>query len=221
MRTGVPYYRVSTKRQGDSGLGLEAQMEAVERYAAREQFALTRPFIEVESAANIKRPVLQTAIHECLRLHGVLLIAKLDRLGRNVAFVSALMNSDVDFVAVDVPFANKLLIHILAAFAEHERDMISKRTKDALAAAKKRGVVLGAHGREVLSKKNKKAADVFAMQMAPVIRRLHRRGFITVRQITAQLNKKKVATYRGEGNRWHLQTVYSLMKRIEKLNLIF
>lgn len=220
MKTGVPYYRVSTGRQGDSGLGLEAQMMAVEKYAAKENFVLTKPFIEIESGRNKKRPVLQEAIDECLHLHGVLLIARLDRLGRNVAFVSALMDADIDFVAVDTPFANKLLIHILAAFAEHERDMISKRTREALAAAKKRGVQLGVHGKNILAAENKKAADAFAVKMTPVIKQLYKKGYKTVRQMTEQLNKRKVAPYRGSRHRWHIQTVQNLLKRIEQMKKI-
>src|SRR5579863_10226487 len=138
----VAYYRVSTDKQGKSGLGLEAQREAVMRHIGTEQLAAE--FTEVESASkDSNRPQLHAALSECRKRRGVLIIAKLDRLARNVHFISGLMNSDVEFVAVDMPSANRLTIHILAAVAEHERDMISQRTKAALAAAKARGTKLG------------------------------------------------------------------------------
>src|SRR5215212_2109818 len=131
--TVVAYYRVSTARQGQSGLGLEAQQKAVADFLNGGNWQLIGEVVEVESGKRSDRPKLQEALRLC-RLHGAtLVIAKLDRLARNVAFISNLMESGVEFRAVDFPQANRLTVHILAAVAEHEREMISKRTKDALA----------------------------------------------------------------------------------------
>src|SRR3954452_8738746 len=143
-RRFIAYYRVSTDKQGQSGLGLEAQRKTVTDYLNGGAWALIGEFTEVESGKrDDNRPVLAKALAAC-RAHGAtLVIAKLDRLARNVAFISRLMEGGVEFVAVDFPTANRLTIHILAAVAEHEREMISARTKAALQAAKARGVKLG------------------------------------------------------------------------------
>jgi len=138
----VAYYRVSTDKQGIKGLGMDAQREAVARFMAGKG-DLAAQFIEVESGRKENRPQLRAALAECRKRRAILIIAKLDRLARNVHFISGLMNSDVGFVAVDNPHANRLMLHVMAAFAEHERELISLRTKLALAAAKKRGVKLG------------------------------------------------------------------------------
>src|SRR6516165_4391847 len=134
----VAYFRVSTDRQGKSGLGLEAQREAVMNFLNGGPWALVGEFTEVESGKRADRPQLEKALAACKRQKAKLVIAKLDRLSRNLAFVATLMESGVEFVAVDNPHANKLTVHILAAVAQHEREMISERTKAALAAAKKR-----------------------------------------------------------------------------------
>lgn len=141
----VAYYRVSTKQQGASGLGLEAQERAVQEFLAGRAGALAGGYADVESGTRKgnKRPELAKAIAHCRREKATLLIAKLDRLARNVAFVSNLMESGVEFLAVDMPQANKFTIHILAAVAEYEAEMISKRTKAALESARARGVRLG------------------------------------------------------------------------------
>ena len=139
----ISYLRVSTARQGISGLGLEAQREAVTGYLNGGRWTLVQEVMEVESGKRNDRPAIAEALRLC-RLHrATLIIAKLDRLARNVHFISSLMESGVDFIAVDFPQANRLTVHILAAVAEHEAAMISTRTKAALAAAKARGVVLG------------------------------------------------------------------------------
>ena len=138
----ITYYRVSTVRQGMSGLGLDAQQHAVESYA-KDKYEIIGSYTEIESGKKNNRPKLLEALEQCKKLKATLIIAKLDRLGRNVAFIASLMESKVDFIAVDNPHANKLMLHIMAAFAEHEREMISNRTKEALRAAKKRGKVLG------------------------------------------------------------------------------
>src|SRR5271155_3138 len=139
----VSYYRVSTAQQGASGLGLEAQREAVSRHVIGAQGVIVAEFQEVESGKKTDRPQIAAALAACRLRHACLVIAKLDRLARNVHFISSLMESGVDFVACDNPHATRLTIHILAAVAEHEREMISARTKAALAAAKARGVALG------------------------------------------------------------------------------
>ncbi len=139
----VAYYRVSTKRQGQSGLGLEAQKTRVAEFVTAQGGEIVRSFTEVESGKKSNRPELTAALAHARRIGATLVVAKLDRLSRNLAFLSALMESKVDFVCVDNPHANRFTIHILAAVAEHEREMISKRTKEALQAAKARGVKLG------------------------------------------------------------------------------
>lgn len=125
----IAYYRVSTDRQGKSGLGLEAQKEAVSFFLSAHQWQLIDAYIEIESGKRNNRPQLQKALDLCKKKKAVLVIAKLDRLGRNLAFIANLMESKADFVAVDNPHANKLMIHMLAAFAEHEREMISKQNQ--------------------------------------------------------------------------------------------
>jgi DNA invertase Pin-like site-specific DNA recombinase len=149
----VAYYRVSTQRQGESGLGLDAQRDAVKRYIAGDQRRHPGPeFKEIESGKNSERPKIHEAIAYCKAHRAKLVIAKLDRLARNVLFIAQLMESKVDFAACDLPKANNLTIHIMAAMAEHEAEMISKRTKEALAKSKKK---LGGR-RYLLSKKTGK-----------------------------------------------------------------
>ena len=131
-RRYIAYFRVSTDKQGYSGLGLDAQRAAVQAYLTQGAWALQAEFTEVESGRRADRPVLARALAACRGQGAILVIAKLDRLARNVAFISNLMDSGVEFVAVDFPQANRLTLHILAAVAEHERDMISARTKAAL-----------------------------------------------------------------------------------------
>jgi DNA invertase Pin-like site-specific DNA recombinase len=143
MKTLIAYYRVSTKQQGQSGLGLDAQEKAVKDYATASGAKIMATYTEVESGKRADRPELAKAIAHARRSKGTLTIAKLDRLARNVAFQSALMESGCDFVACDNPHANRLTLHILAAVAEDEARRISERTKAALAAAKARGVPLG------------------------------------------------------------------------------
>lgn len=217
MKIAIPYYRVSTDRQGISGLGLDAQRLAVKEYAARLNLELTDEFTEVESGTLNKRPVLNMALEQCKQSKAILLIAKLDRLGRNIVFIATLMESDVEFVAVDNPDANKLMLHIMAAFAEYERDQISQRTKAALAEAKKRGVKLGEHGAKVLSKKNKQQAIDFAVKMKPKIEKLKSEGFTTTRALVKELNRRKISTYQGKGAKWHIQSVHKLLQRIASL----
>ena len=145
----VAYYRVSTESQGRSGLGLEAQQKAVLDFLNGGQWELVAEFTEIETgrkAHTANRPELELALKLCKRERATLVIAKLDRLARNVHFISGLIERGVEFVAADNPHANRFTVHLLAAFAEHERDEISKRTKAGLERAKARGVKLGRHG---------------------------------------------------------------------------
>ena len=144
MKKLVAYFRVSTRRQERSGLGLEEQRAAVEAYAETTCGQSIGEYTEVETGKRADRPQLERALAHAKRAGATLVVAKLDRLARNVAFTSALMESGVDFVACDNPHANRLTIHILAAVAEDEARRIAERTKAALAAAKRRGVKLGA-----------------------------------------------------------------------------
>lgn len=143
MSEAVAYYRVSTQKQGVSGLGLEAQRASVQAYAEAQGLSVAQEFTEVESGRKKNRPQLQAALEQCRRTGARLLIAKLDRLARNVAFISTLMESGVDFTAVDMPEADRLTLHVMAAVAEREAELISSRTKAALAARKARGLTLG------------------------------------------------------------------------------
>ena len=135
----IAYYRVSTDRQGKSGLGLDAQRKAVDDYLNGGRWTLVDHFTEVESGKRNDRPELEKALAACKKHKAKLVIAKLDRLSRNLAFIATLTDSGVEFVAVDNPHANKLTIHILAAVYQHEREMISERTKAALAPPRSAG----------------------------------------------------------------------------------
>ena len=143
MKRFISYLRVSTDKQGEHGHGINAQRQAIRNYISAQGGDLLEEYVEVESGKRNDRPELHKAISRCQVSRATLIIAKLDRLSRNVAFIANLMDAGIDFVACDNPFANRLTIHILAAIAEHEREMISRRTREALAAAKANGKVLG------------------------------------------------------------------------------
>jgi DNA invertase Pin-like site-specific DNA recombinase len=197
-RRFVAYYRVSTDRQGRSGLGLEAQQKVVQDYLDGGAWEIVAEFVEVESGKRADRPELARALDACRKHKARLVIAKLDRLSRNLAFIATLMDSGVEFVAVDNPHANKLTIHILAAVAEHEREAISERTKAALAAAKARDRRRCCpHGRGPQGENG--AANVL-----PIIREVLAAGHTSANAIARQLNTRKIATARG--GRWtHFQ----------------
>lgn len=217
MKTAIAYYRVSTDRQGKSGLGLEAQQEAVRLFADRQGYQVTAHFTEIESGKRNQRPQLLAALLQCRKKKATLIIAKLDRLGRNVAFIANLMESGVQFMAVDNPHANELMLHMLAAFAQHERKQISIRTKDALQAAKRRGVQLGKHGKEVQCHKEREAADEFAEQMRLTVEEIQRQGITTIRAMRDELNRRQVPTYRSTAQGWHIRTVHALLKRVNNI----
>lgn len=214
MRKAIAYYRVSTKEQGESRLGLDAQKILVEDFAETQGYQLINEFIEIESGTKNDRPELLRALRKCKRNKAVLLIAKLDRLGRNVAFISKLIEAKVDFIAVDSPHANKFMLHVMAVFAEQERDMISERTKAALQAAKLRGIELGHNGHE-LAKVNIIKAKRFAKEMAPMIEAIKLKGIKKIQGICDELNRLHIPTYRNDGSKWHRRTVRMLMIRIE------
>lgn len=213
----VTYYRVSTVRQGRSGLGLEAQRQAVQTYLG-EQKPISE-FVEVESGTSGDRPQLAAALTACRVHKATLMIAKLDRLARNVAFVAALMDSGVEFLACDFPSANRLTIHILAAVAEHEARMISERTRAALAAAKARGTALGGfRGRAGTCTDLKKArasraakVEQRAIDLAPTIEELQSEGALSLRAIAAGLNSRRITAARG--GLWSAAQVRNVLKR--------
>jgi DNA invertase Pin-like site-specific DNA recombinase len=212
MTRFITYFRVSTIQQGKSGLGLDAQRQAVAGYVAG-RGEIVAEFTEVESSRN-KRPQLNAALEACRKHKATLLIARLDRLARNVAFISNLMESRVDFVAVDMPQANRLSIHILAAVAEHEREMISKRTKEALKAAKARGVRLGnpdpIPAARLANAALQEQAALFHAAVKPLIQNLRLQGY-TLAKIAAELNSRNVPT--AQGGLWHPSTVRNILRR--------
>ena len=205
-RKFIAYFRVSTDKQGRSGLGLEAQKAAVASYVAAGQ--LLASYTEVESGRRNDRPALAAAVAACKQHKATLVVAKLDRLARSVYFIASLMEAKVDFVCCDMPTANRLTLHVLSAVAEHEREAISTRTKAALAAAKARGVKLGNRSLPAI---NKAAADARAATLARLIAELQGRG-VSLRKIVAELNARGVPT--ASGGRWHLTSVKRLVDRL-------
>ena len=217
MKKAVPFYRVSTDDQEDSGLGLEAQRQIVEVYAKANKLQLLEAFVEIESGGKVDRPILEDALRTCKKNHAVLLISKLDRLARSVATIALIIRTKVEFIAVDNPTREKFMTYMQAVFGEYERDQISFRTKAALAVAKQRGVQLGRFGKEVLAQRNKDRANEFALKLEPVITELQLAGHKTVRDILKMLRRKHIAPYKGRPYRWHLRSVHNLLKRIESL----
>jgi DNA invertase Pin-like site-specific DNA recombinase len=204
------YYRVSTDRQGRSGLGLEAQQAAVRAYLGAS--TPIAEFTEVETGKRNDRPELERALALCRKRKARLVIAKLDRLSRNLAFIAALMDSGVEFVAVDNPHATRLTLHILAAVAEHEREMIAERTKAALQAARARGIRLGRNGADRLAPtyRAQALARARARQLYPVLAELQRAG-MSARRMAAELTARGILT--PTGARWHAQTILRIIGR--------
>src|SRR2546430_16786118 len=204
----IAYFRVSTDNQGKSGLGLEAQRKAVLDYLNGGRWSLMQEFVEIESGKHNDRPQLTAALAACKKHRAKLVIAKLDRLSRNLAFIAALMESGVEFVAVDNPHATKLTVHIWAAVAEHEREMISERTRAALRAAKARGTRLGnpqpAKAAQRGTAAVKANARQFAANVLPIIEEIERAGITSHNAIAAKLNERNVRTARG-GKWTHVQ----------------
>lgn len=215
----IAYYRVSTQKQGRSGLGLDDQREMVRRFL-REGEELVEEFTEIESGRKKERPQLQAAIKAARQHRAQLLIAKLDRLSRNASFVMLLRDSEVDFVACDLPDANTLTIGIMASFAQHEAEQISKRTRAALAQKKVRGFQLGKP--ENLTKEARsKGVEVIkdnarshpANQQASELIRLYQRDNLTLRATAEQLNQHGFRTRNGK--LFQSETVRRILKRQE------
>lgn len=212
----VAYYRVSTHKQGQSGLGLEAQREAVRDYLNGGPWQMVAEHTEVESGKRNARPELEKALAACRRHKAKLVIAKLDRLSRNLHFITSVMESGVEFIACDNPHANKLTIHILAAVAEHEREAISERTKAALAAAKARGKKLGgprlAAARRASIEVRREFADAFAANVRPIIKEIQASGVTSLHGIARALTARGVKTARGGD--WTSVQVSNLLARV-------
>jgi DNA invertase Pin-like site-specific DNA recombinase len=218
----VSYLRVSTAKQGHSGLGLEAQRKAVADYLNGGQWQLVTEIVEIESGKRSDRPKLEEALRLCRLHNATLVIAKLDRLSRDAHFLLGLEKAGVDFVAADMPSANRLTVGIMAMVADEERRMISKRTKDALAAAKARGKRLGGDRGNLsgggtkgyaasLATRQAKARSR-ASDLAPVIEELKASGAVSLRQIAAGLNARGIRTARG--GEWSAMQVQRVMERV-------
>lgn len=215
----VTYLRVSTDRQGKSGLGLDAQRKAVADHVAGKG-EIAAEYVEIESGKKNDRPQLARALAEAKRIGAVLLIAKLDRLARNVAFIANLLEAGVEIAAADMPEANRFLLHVMAAVAEHEAQVISDRTRAALAAAKASGVVLGwsmpgrageqRHAARKGADRNARKADQHAANVLPVIHQIAARG-ASLRQIADELKARGIKTARG--GLWYAATVRNVMAR--------
>jgi DNA invertase Pin-like site-specific DNA recombinase len=224
----IAYYRVSTRQQGQSGLGLEGQRAAVETYASQTGARIKSSYVEVESGKRIDRPELPRALAHARRSRATLVVAKLDRLARNVEFLAKIMNSDVEFLACDYPAANRLTLHIMSAVAEAEAKATSDRTKAALAAAKARGTKLGSarpghwEGREErrlagLEKARTQSVQVITQKaretyadLLPIMTRMKAQG-LSLREIAEKLNAKGHTTRRGRP--WNPVQVARVLKR--------
>lgn len=209
----ISYIRVSTDRQGRSGLGLEAQRTAVANHLNASSGQLLAEYVEVESGKKNNREELARAIEQCRATGAKLIIAKLDRLARNVHFISGLLESGVAFCAADMPNADRFMLHVYAAMAEEEARRISQRTREALKAAKARGVALGtACG--ALAARNAAEADRAAQKIGPAIAELKDQG-LSIRKIADRLNFDKVLT--ENGGKWHPTSVQRAYQRFRSL----
>ena len=220
MRT-VAYYRVSTDKQGRSGLGLEAQRAAVKAFLDGKGWPPLAEFVEVESGRKADRPELAKALEACRLYRATLVIAKLDRLSRNASFLLSLRDAGVEFVACDMPEANRLTVGIMALMAEHEAEMVSKRTKDALAAAKVRGQHLGGFrgyvpsetDRAQAAKARAETARERAGQVLPLVQEIQAAGITSLAGIARELSKRGVPTPRGTGTWQAVQVARVLASR--------
>lgn len=217
----ISYLRVSTDKQGRSGLGIHAQRDAIKRYLSGNNGLVLGEYVEVESGKKKDRPKLTEALKHCKLTGAVLVIAKLDRLSRNAHFLLTLQEEGVKFVAADMPEANNLTVGIMAMVAQQEREAISKRTKEALQQAKARGKRLGnPNGAEHLrGRGNREAvesvrnkADTFAESLRDTLNNFIQSGATSARSIASLLNQQGILTARG--GQWHQSTVSNLLKRL-------
>jgi DNA invertase Pin-like site-specific DNA recombinase len=223
MTSAVAYYRVSTARQGRSGLGIEAQKTAVQRFAAAEGYDLVYEYVEVETGKGAdaldRRPELAAALARARKLKCPVVVAKLDRLSRDVHFISGLMAHRVPFIVAELGAdADPFMLHLYAALAEKERALISARTKAALAAKKAAGAKLGnPRAAETIGKAhaaNRAAAKQFAANILPIIREIQAAGQTTLREIAASLNARGVRPARAD--RWGASTIRNILMRAAK-----
>ncbi len=222
----IGYLRVSTGKQGESGLGLEAQQTAIENFVRQRNACLMKTFTEIESGKQDDRPELAKAIQLCRATGATLVIAKLDRLSRNAVFLLTLRDSGINFLATDMPDANQLTVGIMALIAQHEREAISKRTREALQAAKARGMKLGnPNGAAALRRAGKgnvaslrqirAKADLHARYLKPFIEAFEAEGIFSLGGIAYRLNEREMLTPRG--GKWHKTSVKNLLARIRNL----
>jgi DNA invertase Pin-like site-specific DNA recombinase len=216
MANAIMYGRVSTGRQGRSGLGLDAQHMAVTSFAAQHGYKLAGEYIEVETGkghdALARRPKLAAALAHAKKLKAPVIVSKLCRLGRDVHFISGLMSNRVPFIVAELgPEVDAFMLHIYAAVAQKERSLIAARTSEALQAAKRRGVKLGRTGGQ-RAKENKAAADAQARALRPTVRELKAAGITSIRAIATELNRRAVPTARG--GEWHPTSVARMLARI-------
>jgi len=210
------YGRVSTGRQGKSGLGLEAQKAAVAAFASQHGYKLAGEYIEVETGkghdALARRPQLAAALAHAKKAKSPVIVAKLCRLGRDVHFISGLMVNRVPFIVAELgPEVDPFMLHVYAAMAQKERSLISARTSEALQAAKRRGVKLGKTGK-ALARRNKTAAAARAKALQPILGDLKAAGITSVRAIAVELNRRGVETATGAA--WHPTSVARLLARV-------
>ena len=219
-QTVITYIRVSTARQGRSGLGIEAQRQVLRQFAKAEGLELAREFVEVEtgkgSDALDRRPKLKAALAAARKLKCPVAVAKLDRLSRDVHFISGLMAHRVPFVVAELGAdVDPFVLHLFAALAEKERALISARTRQALAAAKARGVILGSpmlsKARESAVATIKAGADQHAANILPIIREAQKAGATTLRAVADALNARGISTPRGGA--WHAMSVKNILDR--------
>lgn len=222
----ISYLRVSTQQQGRSGLGIEAQREAVNKYLNGGDWKLLGEYAETESGKRADRPKLQAALDRCKLTGATLVIAKLDRLNRDAHFLLGMQKSGVDFVCADMPDANRLTVGIMALVAQQEREMISRRTREALAAAKARGQKLGCpngakhlrrFGNELGVKAIKSNADARAEGLRATVQDIQRGGVISLAGIAQELNAQQIKTARG--GKWHPSSVKRLVKRLAQCRI--
>jgi DNA invertase Pin-like site-specific DNA recombinase len=221
MPDAIAYLRVSTAKQGRSGLGLDAQWEAISRFADAEGIAIAQRFEEIETGKGAdaleRRPVLASALQAARRLKGPIVVAKLDRLSRDVHFISGLMAHKISFLVAELGAdTDPFVLHLFAALAEKERAMIAARTKAALQAKKAAGTLLGnrknlAEAQKLGAAANAVVADAFAADLLPVVRGLQNGGLVSLREIADALNTRGLRTARGGA--WHPTTVQRLLSR--------